>query len=88
MKWQKSDDGFTKTHCLHYSISPEYWGRVRAQSYRLEFISDIREGVAYSRSVRVGSYATQAAAKQAAEAKEDEKRQKQAFRRDMQDDGI
>lgn len=67
MKWQKSDDGFVKTHCLHYSISPEYWGRVKAQSYLLEFIADIRGGVAYSRRIRIGSYATQAAAKKAAD---------------------
>ena len=67
MNWKKSDDGFTKTPDLHYHITPEFWGRVRPQSYRLEWIADIREGVAYSRRVRIGSYATQRAAKLAAE---------------------
>lgn len=36
LKWTQSDDGYTDSHCGRFSISPQFEGTTRAQSYRLD----------------------------------------------------
>jgi hypothetical protein len=61
--WKRSSDGFSETHCLHYKIEPEYWGRCNAQSYRLVYFADVKT---FKGGLRLGSHDTQREAKQRA----------------------
>lgn len=64
LRWHRSSEGFTNTHCLHYKIEPEYWGRCNAQSYRLVYFPNVKT---FKGNVRLGSHDTQRAAKQRAQ---------------------
>lgn len=64
LRWYKSNDGFTNTHCLHYKLTPEYWGRCHAQSYGLIYFPNIKT---FKGSVRLGSHDTQQIGKQQAQ---------------------
>ncbi len=64
LRWQPSSDGFAATHCSHYKIKPEYWGRCEAQSYRLVYFPDVKT---LKGAVRLGSCDTQREAKERAD---------------------
>lgn len=64
LRWQRSSEGFAVSHCAHYQIEPEYWGRCNAQSYRLVYFPNAKT---FKGSVRLGSHDTQRAAKQRAQ---------------------
>jgi hypothetical protein len=63
LRWHRSNEGFTTTHCGHYKIQPEYWGRCNAQSYRLVYYPNVKT---FKGSVRLGSSDTQREAKERA----------------------
>lgn len=60
LRWKRSKEQFTETHCGLWKISPKYWGRVTATSYEL------RRGKGHGE--HVGTFDTQSAAKQKADA--------------------
>jgi hypothetical protein len=44
LRWKRSDEGYTGTHCLRFEIVPVYMGTTRAQAYELyEYVGSSRK---------------------------------------------
>lgn len=74
LKWKRSDEGYTDTHCGRYSISPQYWGRSSPQGFLL--MKNSAEGRVFNK--RLGEFETQRDAKLYAQAWEDARAEKPA----------
>ena len=61
IKWHRSEDEHVDSHCGHFSISPEYYGTTRAQSYKVRY--NFEPGKLANTTVIASGCDTQAAAK-------------------------
>jgi len=35
VKWNKSEDGYCESKCGRFKITPQWWGRVQPQEYKI-----------------------------------------------------